>query len=138
MKTCVVVYSNAGKAYAFAQTIAQDRQADLMRIEPKFDVQSFLKYVYWGFKASLKRSVSLKPDTVDFSVFDHLIVVAPIHANRVCAPIRSWLFTHRSYLKDVTIIVTHLDKDKTYREAVEALEKEMIFKFTEIQSKVID
>ena len=72
MKTCVVVYSNAGKAYAFAQTIAQERRADLMRIEPKFDVQGFLKYAYWGFKASFKRSVALKPDTVDFSVFDHL------------------------------------------------------------------
>ena len=138
MKTCVVVYSNAGKAFAYAQKIAQNKQAEVLRIQPRIDFKGFMRYVYWGYKASLKRSVSLKPDTIDLSDIEQLIVVAPIHAGRICAPIRSWLFTHRSYLKNVSIITTHLDKENTYRDAVEALEKEMMFKFTEIQSKVIE
>lgn len=138
MKTCVVVYSNGGKAFAYAQEIAQNKQADVLRIQPRINFKGFIRYVYWGYKASLKRSVSLKPDTIDLSNVDQLIVVAPIHAGRVCAPVRSWLYTHRSHLQDVSIITTHLDKEKSYRDAVETLEKEMMFKFTEIQSKVIE
>jgi hypothetical protein len=138
MRTCVVVYSNAGKALAYADELAQNWQAEVLRIEPRIDFKGFMKYVYWGYKASFKRSVFLKPDKFDLKDVDQFIVVAPIHANRVCAPVRSWLFTHRSYLKNVSIVVTHLDKEKDYRDAVEALEKEMLFKFTEIQSKVIE
>ena len=118
MKTCVVVYSCTGKALAYAQEIAQKIQVDVVRIEPKINFKGLMRYAYWGYKASLKRSVSLKADSIALSDIEKFILVAPIHAGRVCAPVRSWLFTHRSFLKDVSIIVTHLDKENTYQHEI--------------------
>ena len=93
MKTCVVVYSNAGKAFAYAQEIAQNKQAEVLRIQPRIDFKGFVRYVYWGYKASLKRSVSLKPDTINLSDIEQLIVVAPIHAGRMCTSAQLAVYT---------------------------------------------
>ena len=136
-KELTVVYSNSGKAYALAQTYAQEHQTDLLRLKPGFDPKSFLRYPYWGYKALYKKPVKLKQVNPDLKAYERITVFSPIHAGRICAPIRSFLFSNRSYLNQVKIVTVHLATDKDYRDAVKLIEDELIFKFSEFDSVIV-
>jgi len=138
MKHIVVVYSHSGKALALAQTYAKEHNADLHRIEPKFDPQNFFAYVWFGYKATFRKSVKLKEDHINLKHYDHMTLFSPIHAGKLAAPVRSYLFTHRSTLPKVDIIVTHSAKDNDYKEAAHLLEKELIYKFNHIDSIIVE
>lgn len=137
MKELVIVYSNSGKAYEIAKTYAEKTGAALHRIEPRLDPKGFWAYPYWGYKASLHRAARLKPDTLNLTDFDTVTLYCPIHAGVMCAPVRSYLFSHRTELPPVNIILTHRATDRDYHEAAQALEKELIWTFASIDSLVV-
>ena len=138
MKQIVVVYSHSGKALALAQAYAKEHNADLHRIEPKFDPQNFFAYIYFGYKSTFKKPVKLKEDHINLKHYDHMTLFSPIHAGKLASPVRSYLFTHRTTLPKVDIIVTHLAKDNDYKEAAYKLEKELIYKFNHIDSITVE
>jgi len=138
MKQLVVVYSHSGKAYALAQAYALEHNADLHRIEPKFNPQNFFAYIWFGYKSVFRKSVKLKEDHLNLKHYDHMTLFSPIHAGNLASPVRSYLFTHRTQLPKVDIIVTHSTKDTDYKEAAHKLEKELIYKFNHIDSITIE
>lgn len=138
MKQIVVVYSHTGVAFALAQAYAQKHNADLYRIEPKFEPQGFLAYPWYGYKAIFRKPIKLKEDHINLKHYEHMTLFAPINAGKLCAPIRSYLFSHRTYLPKVDLIMTHKSKDRDYKEAAHALENELLFKFNTIDSKTVD
>lgn len=137
-KELVVVYSNSGKAYALAQDYAIKNDADLMRLKVRFDPKGFLRYVYWGYKVTFKKPVKLLGIDKDLKAYEWITIFSPIHAGKICAPIRSFVFSNRSYLDKVKIVTVHLAKDTDYRDAVTALEDELIFKFSEFDSRIVE
>jgi len=138
MNELVIVYSNSGKAYAVAKTYAEKAGATLHRIQPVLDPKGFWAYPYWGYKASLHRAARLKPDTLKLTEFDQVTLYCPIHAGVMCAPVRSFLFTHRTELPPVNLVITHRATDRDYVDAAQALEKELIWTFASIDSMVVD
>jgi hypothetical protein len=134
MKQIVVVYSHSGAAYVYAEAFAKQHNADLFRIEPKFEPKGFFAYVLRGYQATFRKPVRLKPDQINLKHYEHMTIVAPIHAGKVSAPVRSYMFSHRTYLPKVDIVLTHGAKDNEYREAAENLETELKFKFNSINS----
>lgn len=138
MKQIVVVYSHYGHALALAQAYAKEHNADLHRIEPKFEPKGFLTYVWFGYKASLKKPVRLKEDKVNLKHYEHMTLFAPIHAGKICAPVRSYLFTHRTYLPKINIVLTRRATDNEYKEAAHLIENELMIKFNSIQSVVVE
>lgn len=137
MKQIVVVYSHSGAAYAYAEAFAKQHNADLHRIEPKFEPKGFFIYMLRGYQATFRKPVKLKEDHINLKHYEHMTLVSPIHAGKLCAPVRSYLFTHRTFLPKVDIIVTHSAKDRDYKEAAQALENELKFKFHSIDSVTI-
>lgn len=138
MKQIVVVYSHSGSAYAYAEAFAKQHNADLFRIEPKFEPQGFFTYVLRGYQATFRKPVKLKEDHINLKHYEQMTLVAPIHAGKLSAPVRSYLFTHRTFLPKVDIIVTHKALDKDYKEAAVALENELKFKFNSIDSVTVE
>ena len=138
MKHIVVVYSHYGHALALAQAYAKEHNAALHRIEPKFEPKGFFTYVWYGYKSSLKKPVRLKEDRINLKHYEHMTLCAPIHAGKICAPVRSYLFSHRTYLPKVDVILTHRAGDKDYKEAAHAIESELMFKFSSINSVVVE
>lgn len=137
MNELVIVYSNSGVVYDIAKTYAEKANAPLHRIEPVLDPKGFWAYPYWGYKASLHRSARLKRDTLNLSAYDQVSLYCPIHAGVICAPVRSFLFSHRTELPPVNLILTHRALDNDYVEAAHALEKELIWTFASIDSMVV-
>ena len=129
----VVVYSMSDKAYAYAEKLAQDEGCVCVRVVTKHQ-PNWLGYMHLGYLATFKKPVRYQKIDYDFSKTKHMIVVAPIHASRVCAPIRSFLFQHRSFLSQVDLILTHSAQANDYLQAAKEIEKELIFKFSSVKS----
>jgi len=134
MKQIVVVYSHSGKAYDYAEAFAKQHNADLFRIEPKFEPRGFYAYVLRGYQATFKKPVKLKPDNLNLKHYEHMTLISPIHAGKMAAPVRSYLFTHRTYLPKVDVVLTHAAKDNDYKQAAVLLEEELKFKFNHVDS----
>jgi len=137
MKHIVVVYSHTGKAYALAETYAKKHNADLFRIEPKFEPQGFFAYVWFGYKATLKRPIKLKEDHVNLKHYEQMTLFCPIHAETLCAPVLSYLKSHKTYLPKTDLVLTHMAKDRDYRAAAHRCEDKLEIKFKTIESLTV-
>jgi menaquinone-dependent protoporphyrinogen IX oxidase len=134
MKQAVLYYSIDGHSAAIAKQIAQSTGSPVFEIIPVRKWTGFMAYPICGYQATLRKKVKLKKIDADLKSFDRLIVVSPIHAGRVSAAVRSFLFTNRSFYTDVKLVLSHGDKVNTYEDAKVRLEKELMFQFSEFES----
>jgi menaquinone-dependent protoporphyrinogen IX oxidase len=137
-KTLIIVYSNSGKTFAYAQIMADKMQADIERIHPKHNPKSFLKFFYFGFKARSQKTVELLPLTKRLSEYDHFIVISPIHAGRISSPIFTFLKENASVLKQVDIILVKQDPKDRYESALVDAKKLIDIEFNLLDSIVLD
>jgi menaquinone-dependent protoporphyrinogen IX oxidase len=134
MKQAVLYYSIGGHCEKIAKQIAQSTNSPVFEIVPVRKWSGFMAYPICGYQASFKKRVKLKKIDADLKSFDRLIVVSPIHAKRVSAAVRSFLFSNRSYYSDVKLVLSHGDPVNTYEDAKVRLEKELMFQFSEFES----
>lgn len=136
-KTLIIVYSNSGKTFAYAQIMADKMQADIERIQPKHNPKSFLKFIYFGFKAASQKTLKLHPLTKQLSDYDHFIVVSPIHAGHISAPIFTFLKENALTLKQVDIILVKQDPKERYELALVEAKKHINIEFKLLDSVVL-
>jgi len=136
-KTLIIVYSNSGKTFAYAQIMADKMQADIERIQPKHNPKSFLKYFYFGFKSASQKTIKIHPLTKQLTDYDHFIVVSPIHAGHICSPIFTFLKENALTLKQVDIILIKQDPKDRYETALVAAKKHMEIEFNLLDSVVL-
>jgi multimeric flavodoxin WrbA len=134
MKQAVLYYSVGGHCEKIAKQIAESTVSPIFEIVPVRKWTGFLAYPICGYQARFKKKVALKKIDADLKAFDRLIVVSPIHAGRVSAAVRSFLFTNRSFYTVVKLVLSHADSVNDYAAAKEALEKELLFTFSEFES----
>jgi menaquinone-dependent protoporphyrinogen IX oxidase len=134
MKQAVLYYSIEGHSADVAKRIAQSTDSPVFEIIPAHRWTGFMTYPICGYQAMFRKRVMLMKIDADLKSFDRLIVVSPIHAGRVSAAVRSFLFANRSFYTDVKLVLTHADKTNTYEDAKVRLEKELMFQFSEFES----
>ncbi|MEI7667505.1 MAG: hypothetical protein WCI62_00740 [Erysipelotrichaceae bacterium] len=137
-KTLIIVYSNSGKTFAYAQIMADKIQADIERIRPKHNPKSFLKFIYFGYKAAFQKTVELLPLTKKLSDYEHFIIISPIHAGHLSAPIFTFLKENALALKQVDIILVKQDPKDRYEGALVDAKKHMDIEFNLLDSVVLD
>lgn len=134
MKQAVLYYSIGSHCAKIANQIAQSTGSPVFEITPVRKWTGFLAYPICGFQARYKRKVALRKIDADLKSFDRLIVVSPIHASRVSAAVRSFLFSNRSSYSDVKLVLSHADPVNDFSSAKEVLEKELMFQFSQFES----
>lgn len=137
-ETVAVVYSKSQNSLHLAQKYALEHDADLIEIKTKRSFGGIFGFISLGYYAVFHKPVVLKKDTTDYSSYRKVMLFAPIHAGRIAAPARSFMFEKRSSLKDVGLVLSHADKENTYQDACERLEKELMFKFSSFESHCLD
>ena len=137
-ETVAVVYSKSQNSLHLAQKYALEHDADLVEIKTKRSFEGIFGYISLGYYAVFHKPVALKKDNTDYSNYWKVMLFAPIHAGRVAAPARSFMFEKRSSLKDVGLVLSRGDKENTYQDACERLEKELMFKFSSFESHCLD
>ncbi len=134
MKQAVLYYSIGGHCAAIAKKIAEETGSPIFEIVPVHKWTGWMAYPICGYQAMLRKRVPLKRIDADLKSFDRLIVVSPIHAGRISAAVRSFLFANRSFYTDVKLVISHADTVNRYEDAKVNLEKELLFQFSEFES----
>ena len=134
MKQAVLYYSIGGHCAKIATSIAEKTGAELIEILPVRKWTGWMAYPICGFQATSGRRVKLRKINADLRSFDHLTIVSPIHAGKVAAAVRSFLFENRSHYSNVKLVLCHGDQTNTYESAKIRLEKELMFTFSEFES----
>ncbi len=137
-ETVVVVYSKSQNCLRLAQKYAMEHDADIVEIKTKRSFGGPFGFMTLGYLAIFHKPVELKKDVTDYTKYKRVILFTPIHAGRIAAPARSFMFEKRSGLNDVGLVVSHSDKENSYQDARERLEKELIFSFSSFESHCLD
>jgi len=101
MHTTIVVYvTRTGNAKSLAEMIAPLVGTKAVQIDDMVNRKGFLGYMRAGFHASTKRATPIRDPLVDLAAADTVVMVQPIWASGVLPPLRTWLRSHESELRD--------------------------------------
>lgn len=87
MKTLIVYYSFTGNNKALAEKLYEPLQYDILRIEEESRRSVFSIFLNLMFK----RLPRLKKYDVDISTYENVVLIAPVWAGKVAAPMESFI-----------------------------------------------
>jgi flavodoxin len=134
MKQAVLYFTISGHCANVARRISESEGADLIEIVPVKRYSGWMSYVICGYQVSFRKAVKLKKVSQDLRQYDKLTVVSPVHAGKVSAAVRSFLFQNRSHYNDVKLVLCHADPKETFESAKTRLENELMFTFSGFES----
>lgn len=107
MKKLIVYYSMEGNTHYIAEKMAEKLSADLLRLVPKkaYIDKGFAKFIWGGRSAVMAEKPKLMPYSVDFSLYDEIIIGFPIWASTITPPIRTFVCDNLNELKEKKISV---------------------------------
>lgn len=93
MKSIIVYYSLEGNTEYAAKKIADEVDADILRITPKkaYPNSGFRKFLWGGKSAIMAEIPELEPYEFDGSKYDRVIFGFPIWASNIAPPIRTFI-----------------------------------------------
>jgi flavodoxin len=122
MKMAVVYYSYEGNCAFVAERIGSRLNADVLRLHTIDEKRrsGFAKYFWGGGMVAMHRKPTLKTCGFDPSIYDLIIIGAPVWAATPAPPIQSFLDAQKLNGKRVALFVCHaggkgkaMDKFKT-------------------------
>lgn len=105
----IVYYSLEGNTEALVNAIQPIVNADVLKLSAKKEInpKGFMKYVWGGRQAVMKKLPELMPYDVDLEQYDTIIVGTPVWASTISPPIRSFFTENRVTGKDIAFFCTH-------------------------------
>lgn len=109
MKTLVVYYSFEGNTELIAQTIAQEIEADLLKLEVKQSIKthSFLKFFWGGRQAMMKAKPELLPLQKNPQDYDLILIGTPVWAFTFSPALRTFFATNKFSQKKIAVFCCH-------------------------------
>ena len=123
MKTAVVYYSLTGNCALIAEEIKSKLDADIIRLhtedeKPRGGFATF----FWGIGVMLgTKKAPLKPYTFNPSIYDLIIIGAPVWAGGPARPIRDFLAETAIKGKKIALFVCHNGGVRKAQEQLKAL-----------------
>ena len=109
MKKLIVYYSMDGNTQYIAEKMADHfgSDSDILRLVPKkaYLDKGFAKYVWGGKSAIMGEKPVLEPYSVDFSLYDEIIIGFPVWAGTFAPPVRTFVFENKEKLQEKKISV---------------------------------
>ncbi len=108
-KTILIYYSFEGNTHFVATEIASRLGCDMLRIEPAQEIKShgFMKYVWGGRQAFMKKTPPLKEYDLDTDAYDTFIVGSPVWAWTYSPPLRTFFSQNDIEGKNVVVFCCH-------------------------------
>ena len=105
MKTLIVYYSLEGNTDYAAKRIAEQTDADLLRLVPKkaYPDKGFAKFFWGGKSALMAEKPELEPYEADLSSYGRIVLGFPVWASKFTPPLRTFLTEHLQEIKGKTI-----------------------------------
>ena len=109
MKSLVLFYSFEGNTKLMAETIAETINADMLEIKPITEMQSkgFMKYVWGGGHALMKKKPSLQPLEKNPEDYDLIFIGTPVWAWTYAPPLNTFFSDHPLSGKKIALFCCH-------------------------------
>ena len=123
MKTAVVFYSLDGNCALVAEEIKFQLNADLIRLYTKDDKKrGKIGKLFWGCgMVFLHKKPPLKPYSFDSSVYDRIIIGAPVWADSPAPPVQTFISEAAITGKKIALFVSHAGNKGDSQEKFRAL-----------------
>ena len=107
MKSAIVYYSMLGNCEMVAGKIAENIDADIIRIEPEkaYPDSGAKKFIWGGKSAVMGEAPKLKPYEFAAEKYDRVIIGFPVWASNMAPPIRTFVKENLEAIKDKKIAV---------------------------------
>ena len=107
MRTAIVYYSMSGNTEFVADKIAQNIDADVIRIQPvkEYPNQGVRKFIWGGKSAVMGDKPKLLSYEFHAEQYDTIIFGTPVWASNFTPPIRTFIHENREALKEKKIAV---------------------------------
>lgn len=108
-KKLVIYYSFEGSTAMLGKTIAESLDADILELKPVDEVKThgFMKFVWGGRQAIMKKKPELQPYNLDLSKYDLIFLGTPVWAGNMTPPIRSFLNNEEIKDKEIALFCCH-------------------------------
>lgn len=109
MKQLIIYYSYEGNTKLIAEEMAKATESDLMMIKPLKEMSSkgFMKYVWGGRAAVMKKKPKLEPLTHNMEDYDRIIFGTPVWAGTFTPPFNTLFTDIKIKNKDVAFFCCH-------------------------------
>jgi len=107
MGVLIVYYSLTGNSKKVAETLVKILACNLVEIKDTSSRKGIIGFLKSGYEALTKKVVPIDEINIDFSSFDHVIVVCPIWAGNLPSPVRSFLKKYLSSIRKISFVFTH-------------------------------
>ncbi|MBQ9886241.1 MAG: flavodoxin family protein [Lachnospiraceae bacterium] len=107
MKTAIVYYSMSGNTKFIADKIAENIDADVIRIEPvkAYPDSGVRKFIWGGKSAVMGNTPKLQPYDFDADKYDTIIFGTPVWASTFTPPIRTFIEENKASLAEKKVAV---------------------------------
>lgn len=109
MKQLIIYYSYEGNTQLIAEKMAEATGADIMTLKPEREMKTkgFMKYVWGGRAAVMKKSPKLEPLTHNIDNYDQIILGTPVWAGTFTPPFNTLLSEVTIKNKSVALFCCH-------------------------------
>ena len=102
-----------GNSHFIAGKMAEKISADTLRLVPQkaYVDKGFAKFIWGGKSAVMAEKPKLMPYSVDFSLYDEIIIGFPIWASTITPPIRTFVCDNLNELKKRKFLFMHVRQE---------------------------
>ena len=118
-KTLIIYYSRTGKTKLICETLQKHLNADLLEIKDLKNREGTLGYLIAAFDAIFNRHTPIKPEKIDVSSYQSIIVASPVWNWKISTPIHTFFDANKFDGKKVVLITNaniHIMKYEQYGE----------------------
>lgn len=103
----VVYFSRTGNTRIAAEELARQLKCDIQEIRaiPTYPL-GFMGYQRALLHATLKRKSNIRLDQSNLAKYDLIVVGSPVWGGAISSPVRAFLDTYRSQIKDIAFFLT--------------------------------
>ena len=122
MKTAIIYYSLSENCAFVAEEIKASLNSDVIRLRLKSEKKrNKVANFFWIVGVMLSKKPQLKPYTFDPSIYDLIIIGAPVWAGLPASPIKTFISQANLKGKKLAIFMTHAGGDKKALEGFKPL-----------------
>ncbi len=118
MKTLVVFFSRKGYVKSVAESIAAERDADILEIKTTERTAGFLGFWWCGRFGMHRWGMPLEEYSVDVKKYDRVVLCSPVWVFSLSAPMRTFIAENAGKIKAADYVLVHFSGPMRYKKTV--------------------
>jgi menaquinone-dependent protoporphyrinogen IX oxidase len=132
MNSLVVYYTKTGVCKTVAENVSSILSCNTIELQDNMNFKGIIGFMKSGHYSIKKKSVSIKPISVNLTEYDNIIIISPIWAGYMTPTVRSFITQYKSDINNADIIFTSAagNNEKAFNDFKEYFNEANYIEFT--------